>query len=535
MQRIRYLYVLLALFTAHCTAGDPPVRPADGRVEGGKKDLKTTGDQKVENKGSCLPPRKICDEQCVDTTRNMSHCGACKNNCAANLGARIDSCSGGLCVCAAESGVPCLEQQFCTTSGCEKECPPSQQCGIACCVVTDSCIDGNCCPEARACDGTCCESNQACTGGICCPAVQACGDTCCSSGESCVDGNCCPAASLCSSACCGSDQSCIDDVCCDAARSCGSVCCDAAETCVEDSCCDNDQVCNGACCDAAETCIDDTCCPADQACNGSCCTTAETCIGGSCCAAGGQCGSECCAGDESCISESCCPTDQVCNGACCDAGAMCIEGSCCAEGKACGSSCCGASEFCFDWICSLPTAGITAIYTTTQRYDGDLGGRSGADAKCAADKPANITCQTIAALLSVDINDELQDLTGPPHSLVASQPVYFYDRLSHHFTPCASTWTQALDTGTTPLKYNVTQGTGKGFNDENYWTGSTSTGGYAGSGTWDYTCNGWTTTSTTVSTLGTQGDPNSLLAWLHSSQNYLTCTRELYLLCACKL
>ena len=121
----------------------------------------------------------------------------------------------------------------------------------------------------------------------------------------------------------------------------------------------------------------------------------------------------------------------------------------------------------------------------------------------------------------------------------AAQPLYWFNRTTNELTLCAARWADIMDEqppGTTKgaIAVTVSQGTGHVFSTDNFWTGSYEDGTYAFASPDDFTCSGWTTDAGGGPT-GARGNPTALTDWIHSTVNYIPCSRELYVLCACKL
>lgn len=248
---------------------------------------------------TCPTGTNLCSGACVDTTSDLSNCGACGIACSVGT-----TCVGGQCLCA--GGLT--------------------SCAGAC---TDTTADPNNCGMC----GTVCGTGAICTSGVCqcqngltsctgsCVNTQSDGNNCGACGQVCPSGQVC-SLGTCSATCaagltqCGS--SCVD-VATDAAH-CGNceTTCPSGQSCVAATCsCPVGQTaCGGVCVDVA---TDATNC-------GSCgtvCASGQVCQGGSCACATGLtvCG-------QSCVNTL---TDAMNCGSCgnqCTAGAACSAGSC---------------------------------------------------------------------------------------------------------------------------------------------------------------------------------------------------------------
>jgi len=147
-------------------------------------------------------------------------------------------------------------------------------------------------------------------------------------------------------------------------------------------------------------------------------------------------------------------------------------------------------------------------------FDGDLSGRSGADAICSNWKfkvPKNLsTCNSVRALISIDSNDEVRDMPTN-YSVPSDKPVFnqnghiIADNLTH------------LVSGNNLYGRMIPGSTV----NHSYWTG-TSTGGALNSNN----CNGFTST-------GGNGQTHENLNYHFKGVNYITCGSTAYLLCMC--
>jgi hypothetical protein len=281
------------------------------------------------------------------------------------------------------------------------------------------------------------------------------------------------------------------------------------------------------------------------------CGPQEACVNAACCPSAQICAGICCGAQETCVSGTCCPVGQACGTSCCAAQETCVGGSCCPAGKECGTTCCASSEMCHTGLlltCAVPATGATALYLTQNTHSGNLGGRSGADATCAAEKPAALLCSTPHAFLSVgavsgsaicgSTADEIQDMPVN-YGFDPAQQLYFYHSVDHQLRQFATDWGDALD-GT--INVTVADGTGGSFGSwDAFWTGSTNSGAVDQNcqGTdpalhWNYSCMGWSTTSSSNALAGI-GHAQKTTYWIESSNNYMQCTNQFRFLCACQL
>jgi len=177
----------------------------------------------------------------------------------------------------------------------------------------------------------------------------------------------------------------------------------------------------------------------------------------------------------------------------------------------------------------------TIFYSTVASFDGNLGGRSGADAKCAAELPSAISgkVSNIKALLSVSAGDEIRDLhindsdadgaVGPYESQF---PIYAYNRGWGNFTHVAKSWTELLDASSPSIEAPLSN-TRSVTTDFKYWTGTIDASGTAGGAN----CVNWTSNSSSFA--GYVGLSLSVYAeWLIG--DLVNCASSVSLICAAK-
>jgi hypothetical protein len=232
-------------------------------------------------------------------------------------------------------------------------------------------------------------------------------------------------------------------------------------------------------------------------------------------------------------------TCAPCGAHCCSPTETCLSGNtCCAQSAACGDQCCTASQLCYGGAsppsCRTINHGETAVFVAVGKFDGLLGGRTGADQKCAA--PAGVPCVTAPhALLSVEVGDAIKDLPTR-FGLIASSPVFFFNRTPRRLTPLAADWSSALNAYSgTPLGTTPAVGLGISANDI-YWTGSKADGSADINTQFNYTCKGWTYNGTTdPDHYAAEGSPGSTSNWLANGGMYSFCDHPHALLCVCSM
>ena len=164
------------------------------------------------------------------------------------------------------------------------------------------------------------------------------------------------------------------------------------------------------------------------------------------------------------------------------------------------------------------------IYIAHQLKQGNLGGRSGADAYCVDKRPTKLECDNIHAFLSVSDTDEIRDMPSN-YGYDSNDPIYWFDINENAYTKLANNWADMLDESIL-----VSQATGTGESIDRAWSGSSSDGSiyyYIGN---YYTCNGWVTTSGDAAA-GESDETN--YKWLSvSHQN--DCDGYKYVRCICE-
>ncbi len=151
----------------------------------------------------------------------------------------------------------------------------------------------------------------------------------------------------------------------------------------------------------------------------------------------------------------------------------------------------------------------TIIYATPKTM-GNIngGGRSGVDGWCEINKPQNLSCGEIHALLSVDANDTIYNLDKNFPSLPWTADIYNADKTKK----IADNWGDLTD-GTIDVTIHEAMG-----NLDGHWTGGTA-------GT--TTCGQWTGAGS-----GYMGHPNSLdFHWIDNTS--LAYNESRHVLCIC--
>jgi hypothetical protein len=134
-------------------------------------------------------------------------------------------------------------------------------------------------------------------------------------------------------------------------------------------------------------------------------------------------------------------------------------------------------------VTALP-AGAILLYQSSGYYQGNLGGRSGADAKCISSMPTG--CGNARAFISVSAADEIRDMPSN-YSFATNKPIYWWNFSTGSGTIMANNWADMLD-GSILSTYQ--SGTGSG---QYAWTGSYATGALWPDDTYHtFSCFGWT-------------------------------------------
>src|SRR3989344_182609 len=119
-----------------------------------------------------------------------------------------------------------------------------------------------------------------------------------------------------------------------------------------------------------------------------------------------------------------------------------------------GTATCSPTNSLYHRLCkcdgTLQTQDVLVIYlstidTTSSTHNGALGGRAGADAICANEKPANLpmNCGNIHAFISVDANDEIRDMPSN-HGYNTAKKVYWWKASNGAVTLLDNNWNDML-------------------------------------------------------------------------------------------
>ena len=248
--------------------------------------------------GQCSPGLARCGEECVDTSSNPEHCGACDSPCpggqVCDVGACSDSCSSGKTNC--DSACVDLDTDPLHCGDCSTACNVGESCGSGGCVVT-------CFPGQTACGSSCVDLETD---------DQHCGKC----GVSCAPGEACQAGK-CVISCSGGQKEC-------------------SGACVDTQTNQNHCGACGAACKAGEACSSGQCkiaCPGGQVECGGLCKSLDS-DGKHCGACGNACvGSEVCSGGKCTL--DCAVGETNCAGSCVDLASNAAH--CGACGTACGT------------------------------------------------------------------------------------------------------------------------------------------------------------------------------------------------------
>ncbi|MBT4277642.1 hypothetical protein HOD96_02765 [Candidatus Falkowbacteria bacterium] len=134
-----------------------------------------------------------------------------------------------------------------------------------------------------------------------------------------------------------------------------------------------------------------------------------------------------------------CSADNECETDICD----CRDNTCnTSTGKSVGEACSSNSECCTSYcnaVCSYPLV----LFYASGSYNGNLGGRSGADTKCrAGGAPSGYNSNNIHAFITVNSSDEIRDMPTK-YSIPTNRPVSVWK--SSIYTQVGNNWADLLD------------------------------------------------------------------------------------------
>ena len=166
------------------------------------------------------------------------------------------------------------------------------------------------------------------------------------------------------------------------------------------------------------------------------------------------------------------------------------------------------------------TTSITKIHmfgSGDNRYSGNLGGRSGADAIITANLPSSLSNVTIHALISIDETDCIANMPVT-FNFPANVPIYGPDGV----TLIADNWADLLDGS---IKVTL-EDAGVLGSSSSFWTGSYTNGTLV----LNSHCNNWT--SSNASVYGTVGNEQSIdYNWIQDKEYQSTSLMHLVGIC----
>jgi hypothetical protein len=359
------------------TCVDPQVSPtycgavgtcvADGKTTGGQSDGPGSACAAGQfcSKGACVPNCPTgqidCAGRCVDPQSDNAFCGA-SGACTAGTSAAGTDCTQ-------------ISGTICSSGSCQLTCQVGQiNCGGIC---IDPTSDSLHCGVTAACTGDCvngvCPSGTVCTtsGNGTPTCAVACAGTQINCGGTCVD----PSTNA---TFCGSKGDCVTTT-GDTGNSAGATCA-AGSVCASGACTAN---CGANLSPCGNACVDEQHDPSHC---GTCTTvcnlphaSVDACRSGSC------------------AIDTCATGYRDCNGTAsdgCEQSVLNDVNNC----GGCGNVCPGSNAYCINGACA---AGKVAFVTSTS-FTGDLGGLTGADAKCQAAATAAHLGGTFLAWIATD-------------------------------------------------------------------------------------------------------------------------------------
>lgn len=180
-----------------------------------------------------------------------------------------------------------------------------------------------------------------------------------------------------------------------------------------------------------------------------------------------------------------------------------------------------------------PNTEAIFVYLTDNKYDGKLGGRLEADAKCSPPSDLNCKPETIHAFITVDDSDSIMNM-AENYSFNTNLSIYWYNRETNKPIMLAKNYSKMLNED---IINDQEEGTGKGKWPSDFpWTG-VDIKGEVGS-----TCDQWTTNEGNLQTAsgphGNIGGTDKTF-WLSSDGwagiSFSTvCANKRYLRCICE-
>lgn len=227
----------------------------------------------------------------------------------------------------------------------------------------------------------------------------------------------------------------------------------------------------------------------------------------------------------------------TCNG-CCASNGICEPGneaSACGErGAACTS--CSSGTLCQNAVCTTPVATLPAggklVFATSGEYNGNLGGASGADAKCAAAASAgNLPGTWVAWISYVDPGNVQRDAIS---RVTSTRPFFLTCPKNNEYVKVFNNSAQLAGAPLVRIDCNEF---GQAITTANsttaaVWTG-TSSGGTLGNDTCNpsvFAGDDWKTSGAGNGTIGSFGPNQALTEWT-SSPPSRSCSTTAHLYC----
>jgi len=162
--------------------------------------------------------------------------------------------------------------------------------------------------------------------------------------------------------------------------------------------------------------------------------------------------------------------------------------------------------------------GSLILFSTEKTYDGNLGGRQGADKICQSETPSTLRCSNIHAFISVKSGDTIKEMPKV-YRYKVDKAIYWYNRSSNNFLLAANNWQDLLDGS---IISSPNEGTGARVN---YWVGANPDGSLNSKN-----CRNWTSDGPTLSGAEGRGVVKDS-RWL--GKGSLSCEGKDNLLCIC--